>query len=153
MRCGLVAETDLLLTAENVERVFSECLHPVSSRLVSANPLPQHVVVDDVAMTLIEGIVHKAYLKDDVLQEHRHEVAAWIRQLSPQFHADGGGGWSFLNLCNDAKGELWTGLHLTMEHLCMLAIGLNLASFMFPREMWDAFPGSVPYVVFTVTDD
>ena len=124
-------ETDLLtLTAANVESVFNDCLTG------GGEEVP------------IEGIVHKVLVDKDKLEEHRPEVESWINQLGPEFRRSGGGGWSFLNLCMDAQGNQWTGMHMTMEHLVMLAMGLGLASFVFPRDLWPSLPGGMPYVVF-----
>lgn len=97
----------------------------------------------------VEGVVVRLGLHPKRLESHRAEVQAMLDQIGPEFHSSGGGGWSFLNLCNDKDGEQW-GEHRSMEQLCMLAIGLKLGTWMSPRETWSSFPGGVPY--FLITD-
>ena len=69
------------------------------------------------------------------------------KNLPHQFRKSAGGGWSFLNACNQEDGEQWTGLHQRMDQLFAMAIGLGLAKWCLPRAMWDVFPGGMPYVV------
>lgn len=110
------------LTGENVEKVFASCL-------------------DDTADE-VEGIVGKARLN---VSGHEDEISSMLSQLPENFQHRKGGGWSFLNACNRADGEQWTGLHQTMEKLVMLGIASGQAAFLLPREMWDVLPGGVPY--------
>jgi len=63
----------------------------------------------------------------------------------------GGGGWSFLQLCEDDHGEQWTGLHKVMDELLMLAIATKHARILLPRELWSALPGGMPYIMFSNT--
>lgn len=123
------------LTADAVEAVLEDCLLRDGEREADA--------------IIPEGIVHRYALHSERLAAHRDEVLAWIDELPSEFLADGGGGWSFLNLCNRIDGEQWTGFHLRMEQLVALAMGLGLASFLMPREMWAVLPGGVPYIAFT----
>ena len=51
-------------------------------------------------------------------------------------------------MCNDKDGNQWTGFHQRMEQLLMLGIGLGLMEIQVPRNLWEAFPGGMPYVVF-----
>lgn len=94
-----------------------------------------------------EGIVQKVGFMPERLATHRAAVAGWLANLPTQFQQAGGGGWSFLNACNDREDEQWTGEHRTMEQLFLLGIGLGLAKWQLPREMWDVLPGGMPYVV------
>lgn len=41
----------------------------------------------------------------------------------------------------------FTGLYTRMEELLVMGIGLGLANWLMPRQMWSIFPGSMPYVV------
>lgn len=70
-----------------------------------------------------------------------------LDKLPEQFHEATGGGWSFLNACNDRHGNQWTGLHQRMEQLFQLGIALGRVSYCLPREFWSAMPGGVPYIV------
>ena len=94
----------------------------------------------------VMGITVKVGLHPDRLNGHRPELEQMLFNLPEScMESSVAQGDSFLNLCNDRNGELWTGVHRTMEELLLLGIGLNLVD-LAPRFMWDAFPGRVPYV-------
>lgn len=99
---------------------------------------------------LAVGIISSYAFHPQRLESHREQVREWLALLPPEFRKSEGGGWSFLNACNQANGEQWTGLHLRMEQLFCLAIGLGLAKWLGPRDMWDVFPGGMPYVVIDI---
>jgi hypothetical protein len=101
------------LTSHRVHEVVMDCLFK------EGEPTEPHVRV--------EGIVQNFGFHPGRLAEHRSEVQEWISQLPKEFLKSGGGGWSFLNLCNTADGEQW-GEHPDMQALCVLAIGLQLAA-------------------------
>jgi hypothetical protein len=124
------------LTAKAVETAFMNCLF-TEEELKEGQP-KEFVQVD--AITCHFGF-HPGRL-----ESHREEVKALLAELPDQFHAGKGGGWSFLNACMDRHGNQW-GEHIHMEQLFALGIGLNLAKWQFPRKMWRALPGGMPYVV------
>ena len=122
------------LNPANVEKVFNCCL---------ANGAESHPTIT------VVGIVHTAHFACDALGARRTEIAGMLGQLPVEFfprEAGGGGGWSFLNACNDRDGVQWTGLHLMMEKLFLLAFGVGMARWCLPREMWEALPGQMPYI-------
>ena len=88
--------------------------------------------------------------KIERLQLLGEEILATLMELPPQFRMSEGGGWSFLNACNDRDGNLW-GQHINIEQLLLLGIGAGLAKILLPREMWKALPGGMPY--FGVLDE
>lgn len=67
-------------------------------------------------------------------------------QLPESFHESKGGGWSFLNMCEDKGGNQWSGTHKTMEQLLCLGMAMNKMKILLPREVWKIFPGGMPYV-------
>lgn len=96
----------------------------------------------------VEGVVRNFGFHPDRLQSHRAEIAAQLSELPTEFLSEtqgGGGGWSFLNACNDHEGNQWTGEQATMEVLFCLGMGLGMVQCLLPREMWSALPGGVPY--------
>jgi len=122
---------DARLDPQRVEDLFRECL---ADRAES----------DTVT---IEGVVHTAVFNCAKLADRRHDIAAMLAQLPDPFRPHtkgGGGGWSFLNLCEDRDGEQWTGMHLTMEQLLMLGMATGQAKFLLPREDWECLPGGCP---------
>jgi hypothetical protein len=104
------------------------------------DPTPTDAIV-------VPAVVNTYAFHPDRLESHRAEVTEWLSQLPVEFHKNSGGGWSFLNACTTADGQLWTGEHRVVEALLALGIGLGLASWQLPKELWDALPGGMPYVV------
>jgi hypothetical protein len=129
-----VGHRDSPLNPANVNAVFDACL---------ATEGDEHSI--DVA-----GIVGGARFSLVKLIDHRGVIGGMLDQLPDQFKKSGGGGWSFLNACNDRDDRQWTSLHLVMERLFLLGIATGQAEWCLPREMWSAFPGGVPYVVVDV---
>lgn len=117
------------LTAENVNKVFRDCLSPF---------LHDESVI-------IEGIVHKHAFEQIKLEENRDRINALLEQLPENFKEDVGGGWSFLNACQDRAGTLW-GQHPDMDRLFSLGIGIGRVKYLMPREFWNSLPGGVPYL-------
>lgn len=116
------------LTAESVSATFARC----------------STVNGDV---VIEGIKGIARFDKGALADHAEMIAWMLLELPDQFRASAGGGWSFLNACDDRHGNQWTGLHATMEMLFMLGLAVGMVKLMLPRDMWEALPGGMPYYV------
>ena len=126
-----------MISAKRVEEVFSDCLFK-DSELVDGKPAIEPVVVN--------GLVHNFGFHSQRLESHRDEVKSILLELPEPFLKSKGGGWSFLNACVDRSGNQW-GQHMNMEQLFSLGIGLKLASYCMPREMWSILPGGVPYIM------
>lgn len=95
---------------------------------------------------LVEGIVKKYGFHPGRIAEKKEEIRALLAELPDQFRIEVGGGWSFLNACNDRHGNQWTGEHRIMEILFCLGIATGLAEWQLTREMWMVLPGGMPYV-------
>jgi len=93
-----------------------------------------------------EGILHNFGLHPGRLESHRQEISDMLDGLPPEFHEKTGGGWSFLNACDDKDGRLW-GQHTNMEQLFAIGQALGIVKCQTPRDMWDIMPGSMPYYV------
>jgi hypothetical protein len=106
-------------------------------------------LIDHGEVVAIKGIVNTICFDPQRLEARRDDVLDLIRQLPTPFDVKQGGGWSFLNLCQREDGQQWTDLHQTQEVLCLLAVGLKLAKWVMPRDMWDIFPGGMPYIMFS----
>lgn len=94
-----------------------------------------------------EGITRTFVFDPARLETQREEVTAILNEMQRGFFRDTGGGWTFLYLCEDRHGNLWTGLHQICEDLCCLGIALGLVEWCAPRELWPALPGGMPYLV------
>jgi hypothetical protein len=103
---------------------------------------------------IVEGILHVYALDPQRLETYRLEVTQMLQNLPLAFRPSsvegGGGGWSFLNACQDANDVQWTGMHMTMEALFVLGIAMGLVEWALPRDLWSALPGGMPYVVVKV---
>ncbi len=119
------------LTAEAVEAV-----------LLSALPETKDTQGECVE---IQGVMGTFRLQKRSLQEQSLTIKELLAQLPNEFYADEGGGWSFLNMCTTANGSLW-GQQRDVNNLIVLGLGLELVSFLMPRELWEALPGGMPYV-------
>ena len=116
------------LTPTAVETIFNYCQEPTGE-------------------VVVEGIVHHEHFSAEKLAEKRTEIAELLAELPDQFQKSKGGGWSFLNACNDRHGTQWTGFHLVMEMLFMLGMATGQVECLLPRDMWSAMPGGMPYYV------
>ena len=123
------------LTSENVVKVFRLCLFKEDESRDNA--------------VKVEGIVADFGFHPDRLDENRDNIVSMLNELPDEFKEEGGGGWSFLNACNDKSCKQWTELHSVMEYLICLGIAIDRAMYVMPRETWDIFPGGVPYIVIT----
>lgn len=121
------------LTSEAVRTIASECLY--------ARDEPH----DDAI--IVEGIVTHMGFHPERIAKNTDKISELLAELPTEFHAKGGGGWTFLNACNDKHGIQWTGLHREMELLFCLGIAAGKAKWMLPRDMWEVMPGGMPYVV------
>ena len=125
------------LTTENVERIFLDCLFK-DNELINGKPSVDPVVA--------EGVMLKVGFYPARLEKHKQDVIELLSQTEREFHADSGGGMSFLRLCNTTDGSQW-GEHRSMDQLVVLGKGLGLVEFCLPRDMWDSLPGGMPYIV------
>ena len=132
------------IDAGAVETAFMDCLFR-DEEIVDGKPTSEPVVV--------AAITSKFGFQPERLESHRKEVSGWLLMLPLEFQkSGGGGGWTFLNACNDRNGVQWTGLHQRMEQLFALGIGLGVASWLLPRDMWEVLPGGMPYVAVNVPE-
>jgi hypothetical protein len=128
-------EVEPLIDAQRVEEILIDCLGGENY---------------DIA---VEGVINTYGFSGPKLEEHTEEIRKMLWNLPKPFlptAAGGGGGWSFLNACQDANDEQWTGLHQRMEQLLCLGIAMGLAEWVLPKDMWPALPGGMPYVVVKV---
>lgn len=124
-----------ILSPEKVADIFGKCLFQEEE--------------DKTVYVKAEGIVVNVGFHPKRLEEYRPIIEAMLNELPEQFHEETGGGWSFLQACQDKDGELWTGFHQIMEQLFLLGMAINKVRCLLPRDMWYIFPGGMPYYVIT----
>ena len=125
------------LTAERVTATIKSCLY-------DSDQLPTDGTAPDGAI-LVAGITRKFGFDPGKVAQSTPVIAEILNELPEAFRADVGGGWSFLQACEDKHGDQW-GEHRNMEELFVLGIAADLAEFLLPREMWGVLPGGVPYI-------
>lgn len=136
----------VLIDPREVDKTIRECLYTEEELNASEKDekgIPKGAV-------LVRGIMHNMGFHPGRLEAARPKVKTWLMALPDQFRKSSGGGWSFLNACMDRNNEQW-GEHMDMDRLFTMGIGLNLVTFMLPRDMWNILPGGMPYIV--VLDD
>jgi hypothetical protein len=126
------------LTAQNVNEVAKHCLFRDDEIGEGEAAIPSNAII-------VDGIVGRYGFHPDRLSERKADIASMLDDLPDEFKEGHGGGMSFLNACMTKNGTHW-GEHPTMGMLFALGIGVDLAAYTFPREMWNALPGGVPYV-------
>lgn len=119
-----------ILTPQAVEELFVACLDDEGEQSQK-----------------VDGIVHSVYFNKEVLELKRDDIKRLLTELPTEFTSQGGGGWSFLNACNDKNGNQWTGDHFTMEKLFLLGLGTEQVKYLMPKELWSVLPGGMPYYI------
>lgn len=132
----------LSIDSQEVEKAFLDSLYK-KEEARGVEGVPEGAVI-------VEGIMNKLGFHPGRLEEKRAKVTEWLKALPHQFRKNSGGGWSFLNACNQENGVQWTGFHRSMDQLFCLGMGLGLVECLMPREMWKILPGGMPYYVINV---
>jgi hypothetical protein len=121
------------LTAENVHSTFLNCLFKENE--------------DTESYKLGEGINTKVGFNPERLKESETSISEMLDCLPDSFKTFGGGGMSFLNMCEDKDGVQWTDFHKTMDELVCLGLASEKLSYLMPRDYWKILPGGMPYLV------
>lgn len=127
------------LTSANVEAIIKDCLFQ--------GDIPQEELLKKAVV--VQGIVCKWGFVPEKLEEHKTEIVEMLGQLPDEFMAKKGGGWSFLNGCMRKDGEQW-GEQRSVDELFSLGQAVGVVKCQVPRELWDMFPGGVPYYEVTL---
>lgn len=133
------------LTAQNVDRIFTDCLSRETGEITEAQ-------ADQIRRTeeappgwiSVRGVVLGALLNCGRVKAHTPEIAEMLSQLPDNFHEGKGDGWSFLNACMTKDGQQW-GEHRDIDVLCCLGVAAGLVEFIMPRSAWSSCPGGLPY--------
>jgi hypothetical protein len=123
------------LTSGTVQDIVKQVLFK-ADELVDGN--------EPVGAIKVDGLVNNFAFHPERIAQAKPQIDALLAELPDNFHRNKGGGWTFLNACQDRDGEQWTGFHQAMEQLVCLGIAVGSASWMM-REMADILPGGVPY--------
>ncbi len=121
------------LTAEKVNETFLKCLFK------DGENTENHIIG--------EGVMSKVGFNPERLKENEPLILEMLNDLPDSFKKDGGGGMSFVNMCQDKNGNQWADMHKTMDELVCLGNASGKLNFLMPREMCSALPGGMPYIV------
>lgn len=123
------------LTAENVEKILSDCLCENDDDMSQAKK--------------ISVITATFSFVPEKLEEHKEDIKQLLDQLPDNFKLNEGGGWSFLNAVKRNDGVQWAE-HRDVEMLLALGIATDQAEFLMTSQFWPSLPGGMPY--FAVID-
>jgi len=126
-----------MLSAQEVGDTFKVCLFR-KEEVANGMPKPEHEAI------FVEGVTMKFGLHKERVNKRKDKIIGFLKELPEEFSK--GGGWSFLNLCNDKDGQQWTGLHKVMQELVCLGIAIGKMKYTMPKDTWAALPGGMPYV-------
>lgn len=98
---------------------------------------------DTSAAVLVDGVTVDVGFHPGRLEQHTVEIITYLNQLPKSIKT----GMSFLALCDDNKGSLWTGNQQVVEELLSLGIGVGKVKNMFPRSLWSLLPGNAPVFI------
>lgn len=121
------------LTAEKVHNTFMSCLFNENE--------------DTSNFKLCEGVLNKVGFNPEKLKESEQSIIEMLDCLPDSFKKAGGGGMSFLNMCDDKDDVQWTDFHQTMDELVCLGLAIEKLSYLMPREYWKILPGGMPYLL------
>lgn len=123
--------TASILDPKSVSAIFGVC------RLQPNEDKPDAILVD--------GIMLSVRFDPEALADNKELITTWLLELPEPFRTSSGGGWSFLQACEDRHGNLWTGEQRIMEQLFLLGMGIGKVKSLAPRVMWAVLPGGMPY--------
>lgn len=124
----------MLISSETVNNIFHDCLFR------DEEPHDEYIVA--------EGITLSVGFHPKRIESHADEIHDILMNLPTEFHENSGGGYSFIYMVMDRGHEHWCG-QKTAQELMLLGIASGWLSVLVPKDLWEAFPGGVPYVVVT----
>lgn len=120
-------DTNIADLATNLHNAFVDCLFKDNE--------------DTTHNIKVEGITCTFHLHPERLESKRELVQNFLNNLPSEFAE----GYTFMALPFTKTGAQW-GEQPNAQELMVMAIGLNLMTYCFPKERWNVLPGGVPYV-------
>lgn len=129
------------LNIENVDRIFSDCMFRSHEEYEERKKEGLHVFVHSIQNPKVKIGFHP-----ERIEAHRQEIREMLSQLPDGFFPGTGDGASFLQACYTKDGQLWTGIHLEMEKLCLLGVASKEMIILTPDPaIRVSLPGGMPY--------
>lgn len=89
------------------------------------------------------GVMAQFGFDPDKLEQHKLQIRELLDELPEIFES----GYSFLELCFDRHGRLWTSSHLHCDELLCLGLAAGYIEYCLEdRSQWEVFHGGLPYV-------
>ena len=132
-------KTPTALCVENVDRIFSDCLfrtHDEYDEYIKNNGVV--IKVPSIQNPKVTVCFHP-----ERLESHKQEIKSIILHLPYELHLESG--ISFLDLCEDRDGNLWTGFHTEVEKLALLGMAIKTLVPLIPIQESHILPGGMPY--------
>jgi len=126
------------LTSENVTAIFLDSLFR-EEEVADKGPM-----LEEGTYLLGSGVVTKVGFHPERCRGHKESVVDMLNQLDDSFKRTEGE--TFLNMCADKSGALWTGQQRIVDQLVCLGVALELLT-LTPRERNSSLPGGVPFVM------
>lgn len=95
---------------------------------------------------LTRAVIHAFGFSKTALDKYKEHIMKELAGMQDTFFQTPDGGMSMLAMVYDRNEVHWAE-HRNAEALIALGLGIEMVSFILPREMWNAFPGSMPYIV------
>ena len=125
---------NIMITASNmselVSKAFQECLFKEKEDTI--NPV------------IVKGIRNNFEFHPKRLEEQRELVTVLVTELPEKLKKVG---YTFMSFCMNKNGEFWTDDYRVCEQLIVMAIGLDLMSYIMSSEMWAILPGGLHYII------
>lgn len=124
-----------LIDSTRVTEIFMNCL--LKKNEVDNKNEPT------VKTVFVEGITISVYFSKERIESNKKEIEDIVDNLEEVFYK----GYSFLRMCLDKNNNQWTSTHKVQQELLLLALGVDKMRYCMPREDWDIFPHSIPYII------
>lgn len=125
------------LTAENVSKVFSDCMY--KGGIKSEQDIPHgSIIVEGISMT---GVFDPARV-----EENKADIKELLLDINEDFSSKEAGGTSFMALPFRKDGEQW-GDQPNGQELMLVGIASGYMTYLVPPDGWKMLPGGMPYLV------
>ena len=132
----------MMKDSENITKVSADRVRDIYKRcLLSEDEVKDEMPLVD--FVLGDGVKSISVFNSERVNTYREEVSSLFDRIIP----DNCQAMSFLDLCTDKNGELWTGEHSTVDLLLQLGVATGDVEYLIPRNEWYSLPGGMPYVV------
>lgn len=126
----------MVLTPQNVDKIFFDCTFETEAEARAEHAKGNFITA--------KGLKGNLALNAAKVAEHKKAIKELIDQLPYQINE----GMSFLDMCFDQYGHMWTVLHKDVDKLIMLGLAADLLAYCVEdTDYWHLLPSGLPYVI------